>query len=52
MQEFLQALAQQMQQNQNAMQQLPPEALQNILRQQDLGEPARPDRKPGQVGRP
>ena len=34
--EFLQALAQQMQQNQNALQQVPPEALQNILRQQDL----------------
>ncbi|MCY6383641.1 TIGR02302 family protein [Hoeflea prorocentri] len=36
MNEFLQALAQQMQQNQNALQQVPTEALQNILRQQDL----------------
>ncbi|MEM6464116.1 MAG: TIGR02302 family protein [Pseudomonadota bacterium] len=37
MQDYMEALAQQMQQNQNnAMQQIPPEALQNILRQQDL----------------
>ena len=36
MQEYLQALARQMQQNQTTMQDIPPEALQNILRQQDI----------------